>query len=211
VLASTLDWTMLTAPDSIKLFITATNVETGKPRVFARQDLTLEALLASTALPQLFQAVVIDGTPYWDGGYMGNPTIWPLIYFCQSRDVVIVQVNPLTRKGVPRSAAEITNRLNEITFNTPLMGEMRAISFVQRLLAGDSANPEVGRLKNMLIHMVGDEDAMEQLGVASKLNTDLDFLLYLRDLGRRTAERWLDENFAALNQRSSFDVRKVFL
>jgi NTE family protein len=211
VLASTLDWTTLTAPDSIKLFITATNVETGKPRVFARQDLTLEALLASTALPQLFQAVVIDGTPYWDGGYMGNPTIWPLIYFCQSRDVVIVQVNPLTRKGVPRSAAEITNRLNEITFNTPLMGEMRAISFVQRLLAGDSANPEVSRLKNMLIHMVGDEDAMEQLGVASKLNTDLDFLLYLRDLGRRTAERWLDENFAALNQRSSFDVRKMFL
>jgi NTE family protein len=211
LLAQTLDWPALSAPDSIKLYITATNVETGKPRVFARHELTLEALLASTALPQLFQAVVIDGTPYWDGGYMGNPSIWPLVYFCQSHDVVVVQVNPLTRKGVPRSAAEITNRLNEITFNTPLMGEMRAISFVQRLLAGDTGNPELSRLKNMLVHMVGDEQAMEELGVASKLNTDLDFLLYLKGLGRRTAEAWLDRNFAALNNHSSFDIRKVFL
>jgi NTE family protein len=210
VLSQMLDWKALSAPDSIKLFITATNVETGKPRIFAREHLTLDALLASTCLPQLFQAVVIEGVPYWDGGYMGNPSIWPLIYHCDSRDVVIVQINPLTRKGVPRSAAEITNRLNEITFNTPLMGEMRAISFVQRLIAGGTEHLEISRLKHMLIHMVEDEEAMEQLGVASKLNTDRDFLLYLKDLGRRTAERWLDENFAALNNRSSLDLRKVF-
>jgi NTE family protein len=211
LLESMLDWTALRAADSIKLFLAATNVRSGKIRVFERNHLTLDALLASSCLPQFFQAVVIDGEPYWDGGYMGNPAIWPLIYNCRSRDVVIVQVNPLTRQGVPQTAAEITNRLNEITFNASLMREMRAIAFAERLVEGDIAHPESARLKKMLIHMIEAEEAMETLGVASKLNTDLDFLLYLEGLGRRTAERWLSENFDALNHRSSIDVRKTFL
>jgi NTE family protein len=211
LLESMLDWTALRAADSIKLFLAATNVRSGKVRVFERNHLTLDALLASSCLPQFFQAVVIDGEPYWDGGYMGNPAIWPLIYNCTSRDVVIVQVNPLTREGVPQTAAEITNRINEITFNASLMREMRAVAFVERLLEDDRAPPEIARLKKMLIHMIEAEEAMETLGVASKLNTDLDFLLYLKELGRRTAERWLGPNFDALNHRSSIDVRKTFL
>lgn len=211
LLAGMLDWTALNAADAIQLYITATNVETGQPRIFSRHELTLDALLASACLPQIFQAVIIDGAPYWDGGYMGNPSIWPLIYNCGSRDVIIVEVNPLTRKGVPRTAAEITNRLNEITFNASLMREMRAIAFVERLIEADGKHPEVERLKKMLIHMIEAEDAMEALGVASKLNTDLDFLLYLKELGRRTAGRWLDQHFQALGRYSSLDIRKVFL
>jgi NTE family protein len=211
LLAAMLDWTALNAADAIKLYITATNVETGKARIFSRHELTLDALLASACLPQIFQAVIIDGQPYWDGGYMGNPSIWPLIYNCGSRDVIVVEVNPLTRKGVPRTAAEITNRLNEITFNASLMREMRAIAFVERLIEADGQHPEVERLKKMLIHMIEAEEAMEQLGVASKLNTDLDFLLYLKELGRRTAGRWLEQHFAALGRYSSLDIPKVFL
>lgn len=211
LLQGMLDWKALCGPDSIKLFITATNVRTGKARIFAREELSLDALLASACLPQIFQAVMIDGDPYWDGGYMGNPSIWPLVYWCQSRDVVIVQVNPLTRDGVPRTAAEITNRLNEITFNGSLMREMRAIAFAVRLVESEARGPEIDRLKHMLVHMIEDEPEMEKLGVASKLNTDLDFLLHLKGLGRRTAERWLDQNFSALGQRSTLDIRKVFL
>lgn len=211
LLASTLDWSALRTPDSIKLFITATNVRTGRARIFSREGLTLDALLASTCLPQYFQAVMIDGEPYWDGGYMGNPSIWPLVYYCHSRDVVIVQINPLTREGVPHTAGEITNRLNEITANASLMSEMRAIAFAVRLVEGQASGPEVDRLKKMLVHMIEDEEAMEKLGVTSKLNTDLDFLLYLKDLGRHTAETWLEKNFAALNHYSSLDIKKTFL
>ena len=208
LLGSMLDVEALTAPDGIKLFVTATNVRTGKPRIFERPDLSLDALLASSCLPQVFQAVVIEGEAYWDGGYMGNPSLWPLIYGCASRDVVIVQINPLTRPGVPHTAAEIMNRLNEITFNASLLRELRAIDFVERLIASDGSHPQVGRLKKMLIHMIEAEHAMEALGVASKLNTDLDFLLYLKGLGRRTAETWLERHFAAVNHHSRIDVRK---
>ena len=211
LLAGMLDWSALTAPGSIDLFITATHVRTGKPRIFSRKELTLDALLASACLPQIFQAVVIEGEAYWDGGYMGNPSLWPFIYHCGSRDIVIVQVNPLTREGVPHTAAEITNRLNEITFNASLMREMRAIAFAERLVDADDKHPEALRLKKMMIHMIEAEEAMETLGVASKMNTDLDFLLYLRELGRRTAAQWLEKNFAALNRYSSLDIRKVFL
>ncbi len=211
LLAGMLDLEALTAPDSIKLFITATNVRTGKPRIFERRELSLDALLASACLPQVFQAVVIEGEAYWDGGYMGNPSLWPLIYGARCCDIVIVQINPLTRPGVPHTAAEITNRLNEITFNASLMRELRAIAFVERLVESDGTHPEIRRLKKMLIHMIEAEPEMEKLGIASKMNTDLDFLLYLKELGRRTAETWLAKNFAALNRHSSIDVRKVFL
>jgi NTE family protein len=211
LLKGMLDWSCLSSPHSIKLFITATSVRSGKARIFSHRELTLDALLASACLPQIFQAVVIEGEAYWDGGYMGNPSIWPLIYHCRSRDVAIVQVNPLTREGVPRSAAEITNRLNEITFNAALMSEMRAIAFAERLVDADDKHSEIARLKKMLIHMIEAEEAMETLGVASKMNTDLDFLLHLKALGRRTAETWLDKHFAALGHRSSLDIRKVFM
>ena len=212
LLRELVDFESLRKGDGVRLFVSATNVNTGKIRVFERKEMTLEKLLASAALPTVFQAVEIDGEAYWDGGYMGNPAIFPLIYNCESRDIVIVQVNPLCRSGVPKTAGEIMNRLNEITFNATLIREMRAIAFVLKLLdelPGDL--PVVRNLKRTHIHMIEDEPAMEALGVASKLNTDMDFLLYLKGLGRETAERWLERNFDALGHRSTVDIRKKFL
>jgi len=212
LLAQLVDFEGLRQGDGIRLFVSATSVNSGKIRVFERKELTLDRLLASAALPNVFQAIEIDGEAYWDGGYTGNPAIFPLIYNCSARDVVIVQVNPLTREGVPKTAGEIMNRLNEITFNASLISEMRAIAFALKLLdevPGDV--PVVRGLKRMHIHMIEDEPAMESLGVTSKLNTDMDFLLYLKGLGRETAERWLARNFEALGQRSTVDIRKTFL
>lgn len=212
LLEETIDAPLLHAAGAIKLFVAATRVKDGKVRIFERQEVTVDALLASACLPQLFQAVEIAGEAYWDGGYMGNPAIFPLIYGCAARDIVIVEVNPLTREGVPKTAAEIMNRLNEITFNASLMREMRAIAFVDALLEeGQAHGPGVDRLKRLHIHLVEAEEAMETLGVVSKLNTDLDFLLYLKELGRTTAGRWLDANFAALGERTTIDLRKLFL
>jgi len=198
--------------EPFKLFITATNVETGKPRVFRRHEVTLKTIIASASLPATFQATEIDGVPYWDGGYMGNPVIWPMIYDCQSRDVILVQINPLVRPGTPTSAVEIINRVNEISFNSSLSAEMRAIAFVQRLLDDGLLKEGAERdLKRMHIHMIAAEQAMVELGAASKMNAELDFLLYLRDLGRETAAEWLKANWEAIGQRSSVDIRKTFL
>jgi NTE family protein len=208
---------MINEPDiqgctGIKLFIAATNVETGRARVFWRHDVTLEVLLASACLPFTFQAIEIDGVPYWDGGYMGNPVIWPLIYHCESRDVAIVQINPLERKGTPRTTTEIVNRVNEISFNASLMAEMRAIAFVQRLVENDNLKgEEAGRLKRMLIHLIGDEERMRALGATSKMNSELDFLLHLKSLGQNAADAWLIENWSHIGRRSSIDVRNIFL
>ena len=212
LIAGMVNFEALRQADDIRLFISATNVNTGKIRVFERKELTLDMLMASAALPNVFQAVIIDGEAYWDGGFMGNPAIFPLIYGCTAPDVVIVQVNPITREGVPKTAGEIMNRLNEITFNASLMREMRAIAFVLKLLDETPADiPLIQGLKRMHIHMIEDEPAMESLGVASKLNIDMDFLLYLKRLGRETAARWLEKNFDALGHRSTVDIRKTFL
>jgi NTE family protein len=212
VLDQSLDFKTLQACKPVKLFISATNVRTGKIRVFEKHEVTLEALLASACLPQVFQAIEIDGEPYWDGGYMGNPAIFPLIYECASRDVVIVQINPLVRDGTPHSAAEIADRMNEITFNSALRGEMRAIAFAQKLIESDHAHgPGIDRLKKMHVHLIGDEEHMRTLGSASKFNADLEFLLALKQLGRARADQWLETTFAALGRRSSIDIREMFL
>ncbi|MES2715345.1 MAG: patatin-like phospholipase family protein [Pseudomonadota bacterium] len=193
----------------IPLFITATSVRTGQPRVFERADLDIPALLASACLPQLFQAVQIDGEPYWDGGYSGNPALWPLIYNTQSLDLVLVKINPLSRPGTPDTPAEIADRVNEITFNAALVGEMRAIGFVSRLV-------EQGRLsgddyKQLRLHMVADDDGLAPLQGSSKVNTDRSFLEALHALGRAAAERWLAAHRADVGVRSSLDLRESFL
>jgi len=206
------DFKALRKADGIKLFVSATNVKTGKIRVFERKEMSIETLLASAALPNVYQAVEVDGEFYWDGGFMGNPAIFPLIYGCGCPDVVIVQVNPLTREDVPTTAGEIMNRLNEITFNASLMSEMRAIAFALRLLdevPGDV--PAIRALKRIHVHLVEDENAMESLGVASKLNTDFDFLLYLKELGRRTAGEWIERNLDSIGKRSTVNIREKFL
>jgi NTE family protein len=193
----------------IKLFLSATNVRTGKVKVFENDEIGPDAVLASACLPFLFQAVEIDGEHYWDGGYMGNPAIFPLIYGCDSSDVLVVHINPLERPELPHTAVEIMNRINEISFNSSLMREMRAISFVTRLIE-DGAIADM-RLKRMLVHAIAADDVMSGLGVASKLNGDWEFLTYLRDVGRERAGKWLEENFAKLNVESTVDILDRYL
>jgi NTE family protein len=160
----------------------------------------------------MFQAVEIEGEPYWDGGYTGNPAIWPLIYRCGTPDVVLVQTSPLAREGMPRTAMEIQNRMNEISFNSSLMHEMRAISFVQKLIEQRALKDEfVPRYKNMCVHMIGDEERIKELGVASKFNAGIDFLGYLKSLGRECTETWLEQRFDDIGVRSSVDIRSTFL
>jgi NTE family protein len=157
----------------------------------------------------MFQAVEIEGEHYWDGGYMGNPTIFPLIYNCESSDVVIVHINPIERGEVPRTARDILNRINEVSFNSSLMREMRAVAFVTKMI--DEGQIKDGTLKRMLIHAIEAEKFMSDLGVSSKLNLDWEFLMHLRDVGREHAERWLVDCFDKLNVESSIDIRQKYL
>ena len=210
VLLQTVDFDVLRRADCpIKLFLSATNVRTGKVRIFAREELTAEAVLASACLPFLFHAVEIGGEAYWDGGYMGNPALFPLIYNCESRDIVVVHINPLHREKLPRTATEIMNRINEISFNSSLMREMRAISFVTRLIEEGRVNGD--GLRHLLIHSISAEEEMGRLGVASKLNGDWEFLTHLHDIGREHADRWLTENFDRLGVESTVDIRQQYL
>ncbi len=165
--------------------------------------------MASACLPFVFQAVEIDGEAYWDGGYMGNPAIYPLIYNCESADVLVVHINPLERKELPKSAAEIMNRINEISFNSSLMREMRAISFVTKLI--DTGDIKPGTMKRMLIHAISADDVMNELSHTSKLNADWEFLMRLHDTGRARAGAWLEENAGKIGRESSVDIRDVYL
>ncbi|MCP3716466.1 MULTISPECIES: patatin-like phospholipase family protein [unclassified Paraburkholderia] len=209
VLESQVDFAALRKACPILLYLCATNVETGKIRLFTGEDICADAVLASACVPTLFHAVAIAGQHYWDGGYMGNPAIYPLIYHCKTRDVVIVHINPLVRAGVPVTAADILNRISEISFNSSLMREMRAIAFVTELIQqGKLARDE---MKEMLIHSIRSDAAMCALSVSSKYNADWDFLCELRDNGRKEADAWLAQHYADIGQRSSIDIREEFL
>ncbi|MGH6892445.1 MAG: patatin-like phospholipase family protein [Dongiaceae bacterium] len=193
----------------IRLYLSATNVRTGKVKIFCGNDVTADAVMASGCLPFLFQAVEIDGEHYWDGGYVGNPAIYPLIYNCGSRDVLIVHINPLQRDQLPMSAGEIMNRINEISFNSSLMREMRAISFVTNLI--DEGKVQPNGMKRMLIHAISAEDVMGKLGIMSKLNADWEFLAELKEFGRGHADAWLDRNYENLGRNSTIDIAKTYL
>jgi len=203
ILEQCVDFEPLRANDRITLFLSATNVRTGKVRVFENAEITVDAVLASACLPTVFQAVEIDGEAYWDGGYMGNPPIFPLIYGCQSRDVVVVHLNPVTRPDVPRTATEIINRSSEIAFNSSLLRELRAIDFITRLI--DEGKIIDGSVKRMLIHSIDAEGAMPSLGVNSKLNAGWEFLTHLKALGQQKAAEWLAANYEHLAVRSTAD------
>jgi NTE family protein len=207
VLAASVDFEVLrTVECPIKLFISATNVRSGKIKIFERREMCIDRVMASACLPLLFQAVEVDGEHYWDGGYMGNPAMFPLIYNCASRDIVVIRINPLHRQELPRTAADILNRLNEITFNSSLMREMRAVSFVTDLIDAGKIND--GALGRMLIHCIAADDAFAKLGAASKLNPDRGFLGRLRDAGRRQADDWLVANFDLLGAKSTIDMKE---
>jgi NTE family protein len=209
VLEQHVDFEKLRRTQGVNVHLCATNVETGKVRIFNREELTADTVLASACLPFMFQTIEIDGSHYWDGGYIGNPAIFPLIYGSKSCDVVIVHINPIVRHGVPKTAPEIMNRINEISFNSSLMREMRAVAFVMRLIEGGKV--DAAKMKQMLIHSIRDDEAMAAHSVASKLSPDWDFLCQLKASGASTTERWLREHFADLGERSSVDLQAEFL
>jgi NTE family protein len=209
VLEKHVDFEKLRKTNGVNVHLCATNVETGKVRIFNRPELTADTVLASACLPFLFQTIEIEGSNYWDGGYIGNPAIFPLIYGSQSRDVVIIHINPIVRPGVPKTAPEILNRINEISFNSSLMREMRAIAFVTRLI--ESGKVEASKMKQMLIHSIRDDELMTAHSVASKLSPDWQFLCGLKDSGSAVTERWLRANFEAIGARSSVDLEEEFL
>ena len=209
VLEESVDFERLRSQDKVKLFLCATNVRSGKVKIFETKEIGPDAVMASACLPFMFQAVEIDGEAYWDGGYMGNPAIFPLIYNCASSDVVVVHINPLMREDIPKDANAILNRINEISFNSSLMREMRAIAFVTKLV-DENALKEKG-LKRMNIHAIEAESFMRTLGVSSKMNADWEFLMHLHETGRESAGAWLSQNFDRLNRESTVDITSVYL
>jgi NTE family protein len=202
ILAESIDFARL-ARSPIKLFITATNVRTGRGRIFRNAEITPDVLLASACLPTLFQAIEIDGEAYWDGGYAGNPTITPLVRECDSRDTILVQINPRERPGTPRSASEILNRLNEVSFNATLMKELRMIALLRQV--ADPGSGEGARWAAMRTHRIMTE-MMTELGYSSKLNAERAFLHMLREEGRRAAGAFLDAHADDLGHRSTADL-----
>ena len=186
--------------------MTATNVRTGRGRVFRNADITPDVLLASACLPTMFQAVEIDGELYWDGGYSGNPTITPLVRECTSSDILLVQVNPVERSDPPRSAREILNRLNEVSFSAVLLKEMRMIALLRQVAPADGS--EGAKWAAIRMHRIAS-DLVADLGSSSKLNAEWEFLIMLRDEGRRCAQTFLADRRADLGRRSSLDIDQL--
>jgi len=202
ILADMVDFEAL-ASSPIKLFITATNVRTGSGRVFRNAEITPDVLLASGCLPTMFQAVEIDGEFYWDGGYAGNPTVTPLVRECRSHDTILVQINPIVRNEVPRSARDIISRLNEVSFNAPLLKELRMIALLHKV--ADPGRGEGALWAAMRLHRIAT-DRVTELGSSSKMITEWRFLCGLRDEGRRTAAAFLDAHAADLGKCSTLDL-----
>ena len=193
-------------PKGARLFISATNVRTGKPRVFTRTEVDADALMASACLPNIFRAVEIDGEAYWDGGYLGNPALWPLYHEGGAPDILLVQINAILRPELPTSTTGIMNRLNEISFNASLMSEMRAIDFVQRLL--EAGRLEQPRYRRIFLHCIDDEDRMRKFNLSTKLNGDWEFLQVLRRYGHQAADRFLAESFDRIGRESTLDIKR---
>jgi NTE family protein len=209
VLEKSIDFDALRYAAGIHLFVCATNVRNGKVKIWDNRNISLQVLLASSCLPGLFQAVEVDGEHYWDGGFMGNPAIWPVIYEAESRDIVVVQINPLHRAELPLTALEIQDRQNEITFNASLMREMRAIHFVNRLIEAGKLDPAEYRQNR--IHLIAADQALNHLHASSKLNAEPEFLEQLFSIGRRTADHWLARNFDSLGRTSTIDIPALYL
>ncbi len=202
VLAESIDFERL-ASSPIKLFITATNVHTGRGRIFRNSQVTPDVLLASACLPTMFRAVEIDGEPYWDGGFAGNPTITPLIRESDAFDTILVQINPRERRTTPKSAGDILDRLNEISFNAPLMKELRMIALLRQ--AADPGGGEGARWARMRTHRIMN-DSLAEFGASSKLNAEWEFLALLKAEGRKSADEFLANHGADLGTRSSTDL-----
>jgi NTE family protein len=206
ILAEQIDFERIRSDCRIKLFIAATQVATGKPRIFTTEALTLEALLASACIPSLHHPVEIDGEAYWDGGLSANPPLRPLLYECAARDMLVVLLHPLRRGGVPATADEIKYRLAEISLGSALASELQGIALAKK--EAERALIPIGRLDRKLrrlnLHLIEAQDFMEGLSVLSRLNTGSAFIEALHKEGRKRAGAWLRKNFRYIGERSSF-------
>ena len=207
LVAETIDFDRVHACGNFRLFVAATNVHTGKIKVFRNEEITVDALMASACLPQVFQAVEIDDVPYWDGGFMGNPPLFPLFYDTGTEDTLLVQINPVERRETPRSARDIVNRVNEITFNSTLLRELRTIDFVKRLIS--DGRLERNDYMDVRMHRIDGGGALAELSASSKLNAEWPFLKHLRDIGRAAAGSWLDAHFDDIGKRSTLDLKAM--
>ena len=199
------DFERLARQSQIKVFVNATNVRTGRGEVFSGRHLTADAVMASACLPMLYQAVHINGEYYWDGGYSGNPVIYPLIYHTKSVDVLLVQINPIEIPQAPgMTAAEINERINDITFNMPLLAEFRAMDFITRLI--DEGRLDTKRYKRMLMHRIDGGEVLSQYNVTSKARADSQFVHALFENGRQAGEQWLANHFDDVGKRSTIDL-----
>ncbi|HUA54921.1 MAG TPA: patatin-like phospholipase family protein [Candidatus Sulfotelmatobacter sp.] len=208
VLASVIDFEAIHTADKVKLFICASNVMTGRIKVFDKAQVTVDAVLASACLPFMFQAVEIAGEHFWDGGYMGNPPLYPLFYNTDTRDILIVQLNPINIPELPTTAPAILDRINTLSFNSSLMREMRAIHFVTKLI--DGGFNDGGKLNRIFIHTIDGEALLAPLGVSSKVNADWDFLMHLFENGRQSCEQFLSAHWAKIGHESSTNIEEKF-
>jgi len=208
ILEKVIDFERVRLCEQTKVFISATNVETGRVQVFDPSKLTCDMVMASACLPYMFQAVEIDGVPYWDGGFMGNPVLFPFYDANSCEDIVIVQINPIERKGAPRTARDILNRMNEITFNGSLLKELRSVDFVRRLIEDGKLDPR--HYKQLNLHVIESQDRLANLGASSKLNAEWAFLRHLFEIGRKAADNFIDRHFDDIGERSTVDIRAMF-
>lgn len=208
ILKDTVDFDSVNCCRDIAVHVTATNVRTGQPRIFSRGEVTCDAVMASACLPQLYPAVVIDGEEYWDGGFSANPAIMPLVRSKATADIVIVQINPVIREETPRSARDIINRVNEISFNTALIKELRSIALLKELVRENGLEAAV--IGNTYLHLIHTDEEVQDLAASSKLNAEWAYLELLFERGRSRAERWLTQNFDDLGAQSTFDLEDFF-
>jgi NTE family protein len=202
------DFDRLRADTRRELFISATNVHSGERRVFSRAEVTAEAVMASACVPLLFQAVEIDGVPYWDGGYSGNPSVMPFLHATSTEDLLIVQINPIERGSAPTSARDISMRLQEVTFNAALLSELRTLELAERLIS-EGRLPRgtgPGQYRRIKLHRIVMDDG-SAFDDRSKLNNDYEFFDRLRRLGQAAAQRFLDAHFGDIGRRSTIDLQ----
>ncbi len=206
VMERLIDFELVRRTNYPKLFVAATNVQTGKARLFQRPEMTADMLMASACLPTMFKAVEIDGEFYWDGGYMGNPSLYPLYTETDCADIILVQINPIRRDNIPRTSPEIMERLNEITFNSPLLQEFRAIDFVSRLI--DSGRLDGTHYKKVRLHLVSGGESVDRYGATAKVNADFSMFEDLFQIGRTAAEEFLQEHFDSIGVRGTLDLKE---
>ena len=194
---------------NIKLFVCATNVKTNNVKIFNGRNITIDSVMASTALPSVFQAVKIGNDYYWDGGYMGNPPLSPLILNSKVKDLILVKLNSININTLPTLAKDINDRVTEICFNSSLMNEMRMIQIRNELIR---SGLDLGKYGNeeIFVHLISGYETLGKLDYSTKMNTDINFLLKLKNAGRQVADKWIKDELKNVGKKSTFDVDKDF-